>query len=41
MKLRSRLPDDNHMGGALIIDYIHGRYEKLMTDTVKKLTTSL
>lgn len=41
MKLRSRLPDDNHMGGALIIDYIHGGYEKLMTDTVKKLTTSL
>lgn len=41
MKLRSRLPDDNHMRRPLIIGYIHGRYEKLMIDTVKKLTTSL
>lgn len=36
MKLRSRLPDDNHMGGALIIDYIHGRYEKLMNRYCEK-----
>lgn len=35
MKLRSRLPDDNHMGGALIIGDIHGRYGRLMADTVK------
>lgn len=41
MKLGSRLPDDNHMGRALIIGYIHGRYERLMANTVKKLTTSL